>query len=180
MSRIALMVADGSEEMEAVIIADTLRRARLAVDIISLSNQEVLCSRKVRLVADISLASSDLADYDVIVLPGGMGGTESFIHSDKLLAALQKHSSLGKLLCAICAAPLALQAAGLLKGIRVTCHPSVSESITDADYTGSRLERDGNILTSQGPGTAFEFALEIIRILEGTDCAQNVRAGLVL
>ncbi len=180
MSKIALVIADGSEEMEIVIIADVLRRADLDVDLVSILGEKVLCSRKVSLCADRTLDSAELSDYDVIILPGGMDGTQSFIRHEPLLGALQSHHSEGKLLCAICAAPLALDSAGILKGRAVTCHPSVSDRVTSANYTGKRVERDGNILTSQGPGTAFEFALEIIAELKGHDAAQSVRSGLVL
>jgi len=166
--------------MEAVIIADVLRRAGLQVSIAAICKGSVQCSRDVTIVPDCCLEDLDSRELDAIVLPGGMGGTEAFMAHMPLLEILRAHVSAGKLTCAICAAPLALQAAGLVAGKRITCHPAVKDRVTNAEYTGRRVEKDGNILTSQGPGTAFEFALEIVALVKGPDSAENVRDGLVL
>jgi 4-methyl-5(b-hydroxyethyl)-thiazole monophosphate biosynthesis len=174
------MIADGSEEMEAVIIADILRRAQIDLSVISISSQRVTCSRKVSVLADAVMKDTDLSVFDIIILPGGMGGTKAFIAESRLLDAIRAHYAAGKLLCAICAAPLALQAAGILSGRKATCHPSVCRELSQAVYTGARVQKDGNLITSQGPGTAFEFALEIITILKGKASADAVAGGLVL
>lgn len=180
MPTVAVLIADGTEEMEAVIITDTLRRADLDVALVGLKSRDVSCSRKVKIRADTTLSDTDLSSFDAIVLPGGMDGTHAFMANPHLIEAITMQASSGKLLCAICAAPLVLQAAGLTASKRVTCHPGVAAQLTTGELTRNRVERDGNIITSQGPGTAFEFALEIIKDLKGAETANLVRSGLVL
>ena len=180
MSTVAVLIADGTEEIEAVIVIDTLRRAKLSVTVVGVNSIDLTCSRDVRVIADVLFAESDMSSFDVLVIPGGIRGTETMMANSSVLDAVRAHNSAGKLLCAICAAPLVLQEAGILKGSRITCHPSVTESITEATCTGERLHMENNILTSQGPGTSFEFALQIIDLLQGEDAADAVRAGLIL
>jgi DJ-1 family protein len=180
MDKILVLMTDGTEEMEAVIIVDTLRRAKLDVQAIGLSALEVTCSRDVVIHADNILSDIDVNSFDVLVLPGGAGGAQTMSDSPDVISVVKAFRAAGKLVCAICAGPLVLQAAGELTGKRFTCHPSVKDDFRESEYTGARLEMDDNILTSQGPGTAFEFALRIIDILKGAATAAIVRDGLVL
>lgn len=190
-------IADGVEEMEAVIIIDTLRRARWEVVsalVTSLDassadaepetngkgEKAVRASRGVRLLPDAEWRNIEPDSFDVLVLPGGGGGTEVLSSDKSVIEAVQSFVRSGKIVGAICAAPLVLQKAGVLDGRKATCHPAVREELTSADLQDERVVVDGRIVTSQGPGTAFDFALEIIRLIEGADAADAVAAELVL
>ncbi|MBM4144178.1 MAG: DJ-1/PfpI family protein [Lentisphaerae bacterium] len=172
-------ITDGSEEMEAVIIIDVLRRANWTVVAAGVGGTAITASRGVRLLADAAWEDVDPAQYEVILLPGGARGAARLGDDAAVLETLRRFHAQGKLVGAICAAPLALQKAGLLEGRRATCHPAVRGELTSARYCADRVVVDGNIITSQGPGTAFEFALKVIAIKEGPAAAAAVAEGLV-
>jgi protein deglycase len=174
-------IADGTEEMEAVIVIDTLRRAKWSVTVAAVGTERtILASRGVRITADVLLSAVGSESFDAVVLPGGASGTDAFVHSAPLTALLQTHARAGKLVAAICAAPLALQAAGLLDGRAFTCHPGVADELTAGRRLADTVVIDGNLITSQGPGTAFAFALALIRSLEGATAASHIAANLLL
>ena len=174
-------LADGVEEMEAVIIIDTLRRARWEVTPVSITGEKTItASRGVVLVADAIWEQLDPSDYDLLILPGGLGGTEALTAHAGVQEAIRVFLASGRTVAAICAAALALQAAGVLEGRRVTCHPSVANRLTATSRTTARVEIDGDLITSQGPGTAFEFALTLVRELDSAAVADEVAAGLIL
>ena len=181
MSEILVPFADGSEEMETVIIVDTLRRAKLSVTSVAIGNsRSITGSRGVVLMADALWGDIQTGTFDAIVLPGGAVGTQAMINSPELLATIRQFMDDGKLIGAICAAPLALQAAGILHNRKVTCHPAVADELTQATRLSKRVVQDGNLITSQGPGTSFEFALALIAALLDAGAAASVAAGLVL
>ena len=175
-----ILLANGVEEMEAVIIIDTLRRAHWEVVAASIHNSlELTCSRGVRLIADVCLDEIETDRHDHVILPGGAGGTDELCQSTAVQSLLRARASEHRRLSAICAGPLALQQAGALRG-RATCHPAVRNQLTSATWVDERVVRNDNILTSQGPGTAFEFALALIEEEGGKDAAKTVEAGLIL
>lgn len=170
--RALVPIADGSEEIEAVCIIDTLRRADVNVTVASvMGRREIVASRQTKIVADALI--EDCADevYDVIALPGGIPGAEHLRDSEPLIALLRAQMAAGRLYGAICASPaVALLPHGLLAGKRATCFPSYLERLSAADdvqASEARVEVDGNLVTSRGPGTAIEFALTMIERLFG-------------
>lgn len=175
-----VLIADGSEEMEIVITVDVLRRAQWDVTTASVDDTTITASRGVRLLADQSLESVDAGAYDILVIPGGMGGVERLMSEEAVLDTVRHFQGNARWIGAICAGPLVLQAAGILEGKLVTSHPSVREQLTVPRTSDNRVVVDGLLVTSQGPGTAFEFALKMIELLESTEAAQAVAAGLVL
>ena len=180
MKRAIVVVAEGCEEMEAVISIDIMRRAGWIVDVAGLHTGNVRCSRDVVLVPDAEWNDLVLDSYDLILLPGGMEGMENLRRDERVLQAVREFDADGRIVAAICAAPLALQEAGLLEGRKATCHPGVAEQLTVIERDASRVVVDGNIVTSQGPGTAMEFALKLIELLEGEKAARAIAGGLVL
>ena len=179
--RVLIPLAEGFEEMEGVILIDVLRRARIEVVAAAMGTvREVPASRGVTVAADTTWAAIDPARFDLIAIPGGMGGTRRLQQDARLLRALRDFQASGKPLAAICAGPLVLQSAGLLKGRTVTCHPGVADELTDARRLDDRVVEDGNLVTSQGPGTSFDFALAIVRRLAGATVAKQVAEGLIL
>ncbi len=173
-------LANGVEEMEAVIIIDTLRRA--GWDVISVAvegNTTIKCSRGVVLVADQLWEQIDPADFDLIVLPGGLQGTETLTAHAGLAETIRIFLTTDRTVAAICAAPLALQAAGVLTGRSITCHPSVTDDITITKASASNVVIDGNLITSQGPGTAIPFALTLIQQIDGEAKAKQIADAMV-
>ncbi len=180
MAKALVPIADGSEEMEAVIIVDVLRRAGWEVALVGLGRKAVTASRGVRLVADAEWHEIDPADFDLLILPGGMDGMNAMRGDEGVLEAVRCFHQSDRIVAAICAAPLVLQAAGILNGKRATCHPAVREQLTCTRRLDDRVVKDGAIITSQAPGTAMEFALALIDAVDGWQAAERVAAGLVL
>jgi len=180
MAKALVPLANGAEEMEAVIVIDTLRRARWDVVSVGLTGRTIVASRGVTLVADAEWAEIVPSSFDILVLPGGREGTRVLCSDARVQKLIQEFAQANKWVAAICAAPLALQAAGVLTGCRATCHPGVRDELTATRRLNDRVVVDGRIVTSQGPGTTFEFALSLIRLLDGPAAADAVAQGLIL
>jgi 4-methyl-5(b-hydroxyethyl)-thiazole monophosphate biosynthesis len=174
-------LADGVEEMEATIAIDVLRRAGITVVVAAVGAAcEITASRGVRLVADDLWRNLDPLAFDALLLPGGAVGTRTLMADARVLAAVRAYVSAGKLVAAVCAAPLVLQAAGVLDGVAATCHPSVAAELTRAVHRTERVVKTAGIITSQCPGTSMEFALAVVERLIGRPAAEKVAAGLLL
>ena len=186
MSKQALVpIADGTEEIEAVTIIDLLRRAGVEVTVASVSDQatlQITAARGTYIVADAAIESCSEQSWDLIAVPGGVEGAQALASCDTLDKLLRKQASEGRLFAAICAAPaLVLGAKGLLADKIGTCHPQFHQSLLAKEVDGeSRVAVDGNCVTSQGPGTAIDFALELIEQLCGVVKREEVASSLVL
>ncbi|XP_065371310.1 protein dj-1beta [Calliphora vicina] len=184
MSKTALIIlAPGAEEMEFVISADVLRRAGVKVTVAGLSGTEpVKCSRDVMILPDTSLEASKSNKYDVVILPGGLGGSKAMAESAVVGEILKQQEAEGRIVAAICAAPTALAAHSICQGKSLTSYPSVKSQL-EAIYKyvdDQTVVQDGNLITSRGPGTAFEFGLKIAEVLAGSDKAAEVAKGMLL
>ncbi len=172
---VLLVIAAGTEEIEAVVVADLLRRAGLYVRIAG-ENEIVTCSRGVKIIPDILIEnlSSDM-EFSAIVIPGGMTGTHNLMDNEKLKKLLAHHKDRGGIIAAICAAPILLLAQKLLPAdAKVTSHPSVKESLAGFDYSEEKVVAWGNFITSRGAGTAIDFAMKLIEVLAGEEQAKKV------
>lgn len=178
-TRVLIPLADGVEEMEAVIMIDVFRRAGWRVDVAGLKPGVVEASRGVKIVPDQLWGDIDPQSYDVIALPGGKTGTEHFMGDERVLEAIRQHHQAGKLIAAICAAPLVLQRAGILSDENVTCHPLAAGELKAGRRVDEPVVISGHIVTSQGPGTTFAFALRIVSLREGRKKALDIAAGMV-
>ena len=175
-----IAVADGTEEMEAVIVADVLRRAEFDVTLASIGETlAIRGSRKVQIVADCLWQDADL-DVDILILPGGMEGMQNLRADPRVLRTVCQRAENDQWIAAICAAPLILQTAGILKTRRITSHPSIRDELGSATYVEQPVVVDGHLITSRGPGTAMAFALRIIHLLAGKQKADGVATGLML
>ncbi|MEZ4389248.1 MAG: DJ-1/PfpI family protein [Candidatus Krumholzibacteriia bacterium] len=179
--QVLVPVADGTEEIEAVTVIDTLRRAGCEVAVASVGpRREVTCSRGVVLVADARLVDLPVRPLQAIVLPGGMPGAEHLRDCAPLIARLGAHDAADGLVAAICAAPVVvLQHHGLLRGRRGTCHPAFYDTLPADSRRPDRVVMDGNLLTSRGPGTALEFALALVGVLCGPQVRHQVATAML-
>jgi len=186
--RALVPVADGTEEIEAVCIIDVLRRAAVDVTVAGVgpggaraASLELRASRGVRLVADVHLEDVTGVAWDAVLLPGGMPGAAHLRDCAALATLLAAQDAAGRLVGAICAAPVVvLQEHGLLRGRGATCFPGMRERLDPASRRAGRVVQDGNLLTSQGPGTALEFALAAVAHLCGHGRRGEIAAQLLL
>jgi len=167
--------------METTIIVDVLRRGGIEVTLAGLAGpQPVTCSRGVRLVPDISLEAVT-GQFDVIVLPGGAAGAQALADSAAVGQLLREQLAAGRMVGAICAAPIALLAHDIAAGAAVTSHPSVREQLGERyALSDERVVEAGQLVTSQGPGTTFEFALALLGRLVNPELAAKVAAPMML
>jgi len=174
-------IANGTEEIEAVAIIDVLRRAGADVTVASVDDLQVTASRGVRLQADCLIADCRLETYDLIALPGGMPGAERLRDCEALQTLLRQQQSGGRLYAAICASPaVVLEHHGLIGGRRATCHPAFVSRLHNAQAAEARVVVDGNCITSRAPGTALEFALQLVTLLYGQEKAQEVAEPMLV
>lgn len=158
-------MADGFEEIEAITIIDVLRRAGAEVIVAGVENRALVGSRKIKLVPDVSLDQIKHDEFDMIVLPGGQAGVDNLRKNATVLGLLQRLHEEKKWIGAICAAPLVLRDAGLIRELKLTSYPGFEKELQGADYAQDRVVTDGRFITSRGPGTAMEFALKIVEVL---------------
>jgi protein DJ-1 len=179
-----VLIAHGTEEMECVIICDVLRRAGIEVTLAGLNGSDaVTCSRHVKIHPDV--AFKDAADlvFDVVALPGGAVGAKRFCDDADLHKVLRAQLAANRMVACLCAASTVLLAAGVGVGKAITSHPSVAAQLEATfAYKTDRVvvDCDGNLITSRGPGTSFEFALTIVERLCGKQKRTEVEAPMML
>ncbi len=181
MPNVLVPLAQGCEELEAVTVVDLLTRAGVTVVTAGLDDQPVRASRGVVLQPQATLDEVLDADFDMIVLPGGLPGADHLKNDARILQLVKKMAADNRFVCAICAAPAVLAAAGVLSGKRATSYPGVLDKMNLPDVTcvADPVVRDGHVITSRGPGTAMDFALELAEALVGRAKREEVEAGLV-
>ncbi|HEX2882636.1 MAG TPA: DJ-1 family glyoxalase III [Polyangiaceae bacterium] len=179
--RVLVVLAPGAEEMEVAIVVDVLRRAKIGVVLAGLDGVEpVTCSRQLVIKPDAAFNQS-AGPFDALVLPGGAPGAKRLAESAAVGQLLKDFEHSGRLVGALCAAPTALQAHGVFAGRRMTSYPSFHAQLAaHGAIEQQRVVQDGNLITSQGPGTAFEFALAIVAKLVGADRAAQIEGPLLL
>ncbi len=178
--KVLVPIADGSEEIEAITIIDTLRRAGAEVTIASVSTLQITASRGVKIVADRLISDCINMEYDLIALPGGTLGAEHLRDSKPLIALLKKQESAGKWFAAICASPAKVfQPYGLLNGRKATCFPSYISDLPDSSAASEKVVVDKKCITSQGPGTSLEFSLKLVELLFGSEKAKEIGKAMI-
>lgn len=183
--RVAVLLANGFEEGEALFVVDIIRRAGFVCDAVSVEEEIVKGSHGIRTIADCLLENADCNSYDMIVLPGGLPGADTLRDNDTVIEWVRNFASRqDKYVAAICAAPQVLAKAGISKGRRLTSYPGEKyrKLFTDAEYIddNSLMEEcvvvDGNLITSRGPGTTLPFAYRLVEILGGD--AEKLRKAM--
>ncbi|MBR2704259.1 MAG: DJ-1/PfpI family protein [Clostridia bacterium] len=170
MKKIAILLADGFEEVEALTPKDVFSRAGFICDLVSIKENNVVRStHEVCVLADkVFSQCGNFSEYDMIVLPGGMPGAKFLAESEKVLNIVRDFDNQGKYIGAICAAPsLVLSRAGIGVGRKVTSYPGMDGYLSDSVYMEDAVVQDNNLITSRGPATAFEFAFKLVDVLGG-------------
>ena len=180
MAKVYVFLADGFEEIEALAPIDIMRRGGLDVTTVSIMDTEAVQSAHgVIVLADLTFAEAgDFADADLLMLPGGMPGAANLDSHEGVRQALLRQAEAGKLVAAICAAPFVLGKLGLLRGKRATCYPGFEQYLDGADYTADLLTEDGNIITGEGPGAAFDFGYALLGRLATADVVEALKEGM--
>jgi 4-methyl-5(b-hydroxyethyl)-thiazole monophosphate biosynthesis len=176
--RVLVPLAEGFEELEAVTIIDILRRAGIDVVVASLGVSPVTGAHGIRLAADTPLAALAEQDFDMLALPGGMPGADHLKKDPLITDLVRRMHEKGRALAAICAAPMVLEAAGVLDGRRATSYPGFLAGAGKAVIVGDAVVVDGGVITSRGPGTALDFALTLVEELAGPSVRQSIESRL--
>lgn len=175
-----IFLANGFEEVEALTVVDLLRRANVNIKMVSISgNIKVTGSHGIVVDADLLLEEANCSQVDALILPGGMPGTRNLENCDRLVEELKSGNAEGRLLAAICAAPLVLGKNHLLEGKKASCYPGFEEDLLDAKVSYDPVSVDGNTITSRGLGTAIAFSAAIISKLVDEECSKQVLSSII-
>ena len=166
MKRAAVIIAPGFEEGEALTIIDIIRRAGISCDSVGLTEQVVTGAHQITMKCD-TILSMEVCGSDMVVLPGGIPGATNLRDSGLLMEVLRKMNKEGKYICAMCAAPIALERAGILEGKKFTAYVGYDEKIKTGTFLEEEVVTDGHVGTSRGPAPAYAFAYELVGLLGG-------------
>lgn len=181
MKKIAVHLAEGFEEIEAVSIIDVLRRAGFEVIIVSVTGEiEVTGSHKIKITADRLFEDIDYLTIDMLVLPGGMPGSKNLKEHIGLAEQIISFNDTGKPLGAICAAPMVLGNLGILKNMEATCYPGFEGELHGAIVTENSVEQSGSVITGKGAGVAIEFSLKIVEMFLGKKAADELGEKMIV
>jgi len=181
MSKIAIFLATGFEEIEALTVVDVCRRAKATIEMISITDDiYVTSSHKITVRADKMLDEvCDDDSYDMLVLPGGMPGTKNLETCEKLMAKLDRYYESGRNIAAICAAPTVFGHRGYLKGRKACCYPKMEDQLEGATVSYEPTVTDGNVITGRGMGAAIDFSLAILDKLGDTTPSETIANSIV-
>lgn len=180
MKKVYILLAEGFEEMEAIIPCDILRRGGVDVSFIGTQgNKSVKGAHDITVKTDL-LIENIIEIGDMVVLPGGLPGADHLKKNKKVIQFLNNHENKGKYIAAICAAPMVLQEAGLLKGKKYTAYPGMEKKIEDGEYIKEAVIIDDRIITSQGPYYATKFALTLLKLLMGEKKVDEIKKEILM
>lgn len=180
MKKVVVFLAEGFEEIEAITIIDILRRAEVSVTTVSVAKDKLVKgAHNISVEADKLFDNVNFADYNMLVLPGGMPGAKNLNEHEGVKSQLKEFAE-NKFIGAICAAPMVLGNMGLLKGKRATCYPGFEAELIEATVTNEPVTVDGNIITGKGPAFAISFSLQLIETLVGKAARDEVSNGLLV
>jgi 4-methyl-5(b-hydroxyethyl)-thiazole monophosphate biosynthesis len=182
MAKVYVFLAEGFEDVEALIPVDVLRRGGVEVKTVSISEYPLVQSAHgVNIEADILFEQSEYTDADLLMLPGGMPGSTNLFKHEGLRNLLMAQYEAGKKISAICAAPgVVLAPLGILNDKKATCYPGFDKALAEggATYTGDLVTVDGNVTTAEGPAAAFPYAYELLGQLVSKDVADTIAEGM--
>lgn len=178
---VLIYLADGFEELEALSVVDVLRRADLSIQMVSITGKkEVTSSHGVTITADLLFEEADHQKAQMLVLPGGMPGTLALAAHGALHEQLKQAEKDGRWLAAVCAAPTVLGSLGILQGKNAVCYPGNEAKLIGANTAvEGKVVVDGKIVTSRGPGTSLDFALELVALLKDKETSAAIRKAMI-
>ncbi len=177
--KVAVLLADGYEEIEAFSVVDVLRRASLEVVMVGVGSSMPCGAHGIVVKSNIDFNDIKNDEFEMLVLPGGLPGAETLAKNENVQELIKTFDKQGKYIAAICAAPWSLDKAGVLKNT-YTCYPGFENHLNHKGYDGlKKVIKDENIITSQGPSTAMDFALELVRVLCGEELHVRVKNELL-
>jgi 4-methyl-5(b-hydroxyethyl)-thiazole monophosphate biosynthesis len=180
MPKVCVLLADGFEEIEAITAVDVFRRAGFETHAIGVHARAVRGSHGITVESDALLDDVSDETWDLIYVPGGLPGATNLREDQRVLSLLRSHAGAGRLAAAICAGPIVLERAGLLKDARATSYPAVREQLTSIrEYVESAVVVDGRVATSRAVGTALEFSLELVALLEDRATSDRLAAAML-
>jgi len=179
MKKILVLLADGFEDIELVASVDVWRRGKMQVTLAGIHSKEVISGSGIQMVTDIHIDDALNEKYDLLFLPGG-GGVKALDDSEKVRNIVKRYDEMGKLIAAICAAPLILGKLGILDNRLFTCYPSFERFAPDGKYKVTGVIQDGNIITGRGIGYVFDFAFYILELLQGREIRVAVEEGTLI
>lgn len=175
-----LFLADGFEEIEALAVLDLLRRANVDIKTVGVTGKIANGSHKIPVTCDITEDELDQsADFDMIILPGGLPGAHNLNDSKVVDALIKRAVKEDKFICAICAAPYVLGIRNVLNGKRATCYPGFEDKLLGATLVDLGVARDGKIITGRAMGSAIDFGLEIAEALCGKEARDRLKASII-
>lgn len=172
---IYMFLADGFEEVEALVPLDILRRANADILTVGVTGEYVKGAHNITVKADMTLDDVECEKIDAVILPGGLGGTNNMDNCAEVKKLVQYAADNRKLVCAICAAPSILGKMGLLEGKEVTCYPGFEDTFKGGKYLKQSVVKCENFITSDGMGSAYKFGFEIAAALFGDDTAEKIK-----
>ena len=176
MKDLLILLADGFEDIEALTVADYLRRAELDVDLVSITDNNVVKSAHgVKVLADKTFIEINFEDYKGLYIPGGLPGATNLAKDEKIVEAAEMYLQEDKYVAAICAGPIVLDKAELLKNKKFTCFPGFEQNLSVQDRLDEPVVFDENMITSMGPSFAQVLAFELIKLFKGEGVAEEVK-----
>lgn len=173
-----LLLGGGFEEAEALVTADLLRRAGVEVELLGVDGLTVTGAHGITVTADRLLADAG-EDAELVILPGGLGGVEHILASERALELVRGANERGAYIAAICAAPTILAKLGMLDGRPAVCYPGMEDEMGTAEVRkGEPVVVDGRIITGEAAGAVFEFGLKLVELLKGVEAAQAVKGSV--
>lgn len=180
MRKVAVLLADGFEEIEALTVVDLLRRSMVYVDTISITDEYMVYgAHGIGVQTEDTFDEVNFAEFEMLILPGGQPGTSNLAEHSGVRRVIQQFYEDGKYIGAICAAPSILGGMDLLKGRRAACYPTVEDQLSGAVIMKAPVVQDGKIITSRGMGTAIEFGLKLVEVLFDKSKANDLAESII-
>ena len=178
MSKVAVLLAEGFEEIEALTVVDVMRRANINCDMISISQLDITGSHNIMVKAD-KILGEDIKEYDLLVLPGGMPGSKNLKEDERVVEVVKWFNEKNKFIGAICAAPIVLGKAGIIKDRSITSYPGYEDELKGCNYLENDVVVvDGNLITSRGPATTLAFSYKLLEVL-GNESYSKLSEGMM-
>lgn len=178
--KVAVILAEGFEETEAISVIDVLKRGGIDVNTFGLYSRKITGGHGIKVIADEIFSKTKILSHDAVFLPGGKTGVENLISDLLVIETIKEFNTKNKWIIAICAAPFILEKAGILHNKKATIYPTWKDKLQSiSEYSEENIVIDNNIITSRGVGTALELSIKLLEIWMGSEVAENISKGIL-